>query len=324
MRLLRLIPDDTKFGFMRFRPIAFGISAFIAAATIVGFLTLGLNIGIDFKGGTLVELQTKQGNANLSELRTRLQGANVGDVQLQEFGGPNLVMLRYGEQPGGEQGQQAALRRVTGLIEADYDIRRTEVVGPTVSAELVQMSVIGVILSILAVLIYLWFRFEWQFAVAAMIATLHDVTAIMAFYIFTQSDFDITSIASVLTIIGYSLNDTVVVFDRIREMMRKHKKMPVAELLDISINSTLSRTTITATTTFLALLGLYFFGGEVIQGFTASMLVGVIIGTYSSIFIAAPILIYLGLRTGGFGAAAARQSDDEGEAPAKAAAKARA
>jgi preprotein translocase subunit SecF len=316
VRLLRLIPDDTKFGFMRFRPIAFGISAFIAAATIIGFLTIGLNIGIDFKGGTLVELQTKQGNANLSELRTRLQAANVGDVQLQEFGGPNLVMLRYGEQPGGERGQQAALRRVTGLIEADYDIRRTEVVGPTVSAELVQMSVIGVILSILAVLIYLWFRFEWQFAVAAMIATLHDVTAIMAFYIFTQSDFDITSIASVLTIIGYSLNDTVVVFDRIREMMRKHKKMPVAELLDIAINSTLSRTTITATTTFLALLGLFFFGGEVIQGFTASMLVGVIIGTYSSIFIASPILIYLGLRTGGFGAT--RQAEEEGGAAAKA------
>ncbi len=316
MRLLRLIPDDTKFGFMRFRPIAFGISAFIAAATIIGFLTIGLNIGIDFKGGTLVELQTKQGNANLSELRTRLQAANVGDVQLQEFGGPNLVMLRYGEQPGGERGQQAALRRVTGLIEADYDIRRTEVVGPTVSAELVQMSVIGVILSILAVLIYLWFRFEWQFAVAAMIATLHDVTAIMAFFIFTQSDFDITSIASVLTIIGYSLNDTVVVFDRIREMMRKHKKMPVAELLDIAINSTLSRTTITATTTFLALLGLFFFGGEVIQGFTASMLVGVIIGTYSSIFIASPILIYLGLRTGGFGAT--RQAEEEGDAAAKA------
>jgi preprotein translocase subunit SecF len=316
VRLLRLIPDDTNFGFMRFRPFAFGLSALIAMATIVGFLTIGLNVGIDFKGGTLVELQTKQGNADIAGLRSRLQAANVGDVQLQEFGGPNLVMVRYGEQPGGEPGQQAALRRVTQIIEADYDVRRTEVVGPTVSSELVQMSVIGVILSILAVLIYLWFRFEWQFAVAAMIATLHDVTAIIAFFVFTQSDFDITSIASVLTIIGYSLNDTVVVFDRIREMMRKHKRMPVAELLDVAINSTLSRTTITATTTFLALLGLYFFGGEVIQGFTASMLVGVIIGTYSSIFIAAPILIYLGLRTGGFGPAA--QVGDTAEAKAKA------
>ncbi len=317
MRLLRLIPDDTNFGFMRFRPYAFALSAFVAAVTVIGFLMLGLNVGIDFKGGTLVELQTKQGTpANIGELRARLQGANVGDVQLQEFGGPNLVLVRYGEQPGGEPGQQAALRRVTQIIEADYEVRRTEVVGPTVSAELVQYSVIGVLISILVVLIYLWFRFEWQFAVGAMIATLHDVTAMIAFYVWTRTDFDITSIAAILTIIGYSLNDTVVVFDRIREMMRKHKRLPVSELLDIAINSTLSRTTITATTTFLALLALYFFGGEVIQGFTASMLIGVVVGTYSSIFIAAPILIYLGLRTGGFGGAA--QSGDAGQPEAKA------
>jgi preprotein translocase subunit SecF len=319
VRHLRLIPDDTKFGFMRFRPVAFMFSTLLAIVTVVGFLTFGLDVGIDFKGGTLVELQTKEGNANVSELRTRLASANVGDVQLQEFGGPNLVLVRYGEQPGGEPGQQAALRRVRALIDADYEVRRTEVVGPTVSAELVQMSVVGVILSILAVLIYLWFRFEWQFAVGAMIATLHDVTAMIAFYVITRADFDITSIASLLTIIGYSLNDTVVVYDRIREMLRKHKRMPIADLLDIAINSTLSRTTITATTTFLALLGLYFFGGEVIQGFTASMLVGVIIGTYSSIFIAAPVLIYLGLRTGGFGATAPVEADAEPvEAKAKA------
>ncbi len=319
MRHLRLIPDDTKFGFMRFRPVAFMFSTLLAIVTVVGFLTFGLDVGIDFKGGTLVELQTKEGNANVSELRTRLARANVGDVQLQEFGGPNLVLVRYGEQPGGDSGQQAALRRVRALIDADYEVRRTEVVGPTVSAELVQMSVVGVILSIFAVLIYLWFRFEWQFAVGAMIATLHDVTAMIAFYVITRADFDITSIASLLTIIGYSLNDTVVVFDRIREMLRKHKRMPIADLLDIAINSTLSRTTITATTTFLALLGLYFFGGEVIRGFTASMLVGVIIGTYSSIFIAAPILIYLGLRTGGFGATASAEVEAEPvEAKAKA------
>jgi preprotein translocase subunit SecF len=319
VRHLRLIPDDTKFGFMRFRPVAFMFSTLLAIVTVVGFLTFGLDVGIDFKGGTLVELQTKEGHANVSELRTRLAGANVGDVQLQEFGGPNLVLVRYGEQPGGEPGQQAALRRVRAMIDADFDVRRTEVVGPTVSAELVQMSVVGVILSILAVLIYLWFRFEWQFAVGAMIATLHDVTAMIAFYVITRADFDITSIASLLTIIGYSLNDTVVVYDRIREMLRKHKRMPIADLLDIAINSTLSRTTITATTTFLALLGLYFFGGEVIQGFTASMLVGVVIGTYSSIFIAAPVLIYLGLRTGGFGATASSEAEAE---PAEAKAKA--
>lgn len=315
MRLLRLIPDNTKINFMRLRPYAFMLSMALQVVTLIGFLTFGLDVGIDFKGGTLVELQTKQGAADLGQLRTRLQGANVGEVQLQEFGGAHLVLVRYGEQPGGEEGQQAALRRVRALVDADYDVRRTEVVGPTVSAELVQMSVVGVILSILAVLIYLWFRFEWQFAVGAMIATLHDVTAMLAFYVITRADFDITSIASLLTIIGYSLNDTVVVYDRIREMMRKHKRLPVDELLNIAINSTLTRTTITAMTTFLALLGLFFFGGEVIRGFTSSMLIGVIIGTYSSIFIASPILIYLGLRAGGFGAAASEPAEP---APAKA------
>lgn len=315
MRLLRLIPDNTKINFMRLRPYAFMLSMALQVVTLVGFLMFGLDVGIDFKGGTLVELQTKQGTADLGQLRSRLQGANVGEVQLQEFGGAHLVLVRYGEQPGGEDGQQAALRRVRALVEADYDVRRTEVVGPTVSAELVQMSVIGVILSILAVLVYLWFRFEWQFAIGAMVATLHDVTAMLAFYVITRADFDITSIASLLTIIGYSLNDTVVVYDRIREMMRKHKRLPVDELLNIAINSTLARTTITSVTTFLALLGLFFFGGEVIRGFTSSMLVGVIIGTYSSIFIAAPILIYLGLRAGGFGAAASEAAEP---APAKA------
>jgi preprotein translocase subunit SecF len=318
VRLLRLIPDNVNFGFMRFRPYAFLLSTVVSLVTVAGFLLFGLNVGIDFKGGTLVELQTKQGVANIAQLRSRLATTNIGEVQLQEFGGAHLVLVRYGEQPGGEPGQQAALRRVRAVVDADYEVRRTEVVGPTVSAELVQMSVVGVILSILAVLIYLWFRFEWQFAVGAMIATLHDVAAMIGFYVITRADFDITSIASVLTIIGYSLNDTVVVYDRIREMLRKHKRMPIADLLDVAINSTLSRTTITATTTFLALLGLFFFGGEVIQGFTASMLVGVIVGTYSSIFIAAPVLIYLGLRTGGFGATVAAETTEPARAEVKA------
>ncbi len=316
MRLLRIVPDDTKIGFMRLRPWAFLLSTLISMVTAIGFILYGLNVGIDFRGGTLVELQAKQGNADIAELRRRFAGLNIGDVQLQEFGGPNLVLLRYGEQPGGEPGQQAALRRVRSVIDADYEVRRTEVVGPTVSAELVQVSVVGVILSILAVLLYLWFRFEWQFALGAMIATLHDITAMIGFFVLTRSDFDITSIAAILTIVGYSLNDTVVIYDRIREMLRKHKRVPIAELLDIAINSTLTRTVITASTTFLALLGLYFFGGEVIQGFTASMLIGVVIGTYSSIFIAAPILIYLGLKPGGFGASAGGETEDD-EAPAR-------
>ena len=319
MRLLRIIPDNTKIDFMRLRPYAFMLSMALQIVTLVGFLTFGLDVGIDFKGGTLVELQTKEGTANIGELRTRLTRASVGEVQLQEFGGPNLVLVRYGEQPGGEEGQQAALRRVRALVDADYEVRRTEVVGPTVSSELVQMSVVGVILSIFAVLVYLWLRFEWQFAVGAMIATLHDVTAMMTFYVVTRADFDISSIAALLTVIGYSLNDTVVIYDRIREMMRKHKRMEATELLNLAINSTLARTTITAMTTFLALLALFFFGGEVIRGFTSSMLIGVIVGTYSSSFIAAPILIYLGLKAGGFGATSSEATEPQAaEAKAKA------
>ncbi|MEI8145049.1 MAG: protein translocase subunit SecF [Alphaproteobacteria bacterium] len=300
---------------MRFRPVAFFVSTLLSLVTIGGFLLFGLNVGIDFKGGTLVELQSKAGPADINKLRSVLSTVNIGDVQIQEFGGPTLVLIRYGEQPGGEPGQQAALRRVSQALGDSFDVRRTEVVGPTVSNELVQMSIIGVVLSILAVLVYLWFRFEWQFAIGAMIATLHDIVAMVGFFVITRADFDITSIAAVLTIIGYSLNDTVVVYDRIREMLRKHKKMPVDQLLDVAINSTLSRTTITAMTTFLALLALFFFGGEVIQGFTASMLVGVVVGTYSSIFIASPILIYLGLKTGGFGAGTVATDET---APAKA------
>lgn len=303
MRLLRFIPDDTKFGFMRFRPVAFLMSTILSLVTIGGFLIYGLNVGIDFRGGTLLEVQSRSGPANVAVIRTTLTGLGLGDAQIQEFGGPDIALIRYGEVPGGEPAQQAMLRRVMEQLGSNFDLRRSEVVGPTVSQELIQASIIGVVLSIFVVLIYLWFRFEWQFAVGAMIATLHDVVAMIGFFVLTRSDFDITSIAAVLTIIGYSLNDTVVVYDRIREMLRKHKKMPVDELIDIAINSTLSRTTITACTTFFALLGLFFFGGEVIQGFTASMLVGVIIGTYSSIFIASPILIYLGLKAGGFGTA---------------------
>ena len=312
MRLLRLVPDNTSIGFMRLRNLTFPLSAAFSILCIIGFLTIGLNVGIDFKGGTLVEVQARSGTADVSALRSSMNTLNLGEVQIQEFGGPATVLIRYAEQPGGDAGQRAAVEKVRGLIGADYELRRVEVVGPRVSGELVQLSTIGVVLAIFVVLIYLWFRFEWQFAVGAMIATVHDVVAIIGFYTFTQTDFDMTSIAAILTIIGYSLNDTVVIYDRIREMLRKYKKMPMAEVLDLSINSTLSRTTITAMTTTLALLGLFFFGGDVIRGFTAAMLVGVLVGTYSSIFVAAPILIYLGIKSSTVAV------DDEAKATAQA------
>jgi preprotein translocase subunit SecF len=296
MRLLRLVPDNTKIGFMALRTWAFPFSAIISILCIVGFIVHGLNVGIDFKGGSLLELQAKSGQANVQALRTTMHGLNLGEVQIQEFGGPATVLIRYAEQPGGDPGQRAAADKVRGVIAADYEVRRLEVVGPRVSGELVQLSTIGVVLSILVVLIYLWFRFEWQFAVGAMVATVHDLVAIIGFYTYTGTDFDMTSIAALLTVVGYSLNDTVVIYDRIREMLRKYKKMPLADLLDLSINATLARTIATSMTTFLALLGLYFFGGEVISGFTSAMLVGVVVGTYSSIFVAAPVLIYLGIK----------------------------
>jgi preprotein translocase subunit SecF len=184
------------------------------------------------------------------------------------------------------------------VFQADYDFRRVEVVGPRVSGELVQSGTLGILLSLVAILAYLWFRFEWQFAIGAVIATLHDIVLTMGFFGLTQIEFNMTSIAAILTIIGYSLNDTVVVYDRIRETMRKYKRLPIGDLLDKAMNDTLTRTIVTGVSTGLALLALTFFGGEVLKSFTYAMLFGLVVGTYSSVFIAAPILIYLGLKQG--------------------------
>ena len=294
--LLRLVPDDTKFPFIRWRRIFFPLSALVTVISLGAFATVGLNLGIDFRGGTLIEVQSRATAADLSTMRSTLGGLNLGDVQLQEFGSPRDVLIRFEQQPGGDAAQLAVVEKVRQTLGDQFEFRRVEVVGPTVSAELLRAGVIGVALSLLCIWIYLWFRFEWQFAVGAMIATLHDLTVIIGFYAISQVDFDLSAVAVVLTIAGYSLNDTVVVFDRIRELLRKYKKMPFSELLDSAINSTLPRTVITGATTFLALLGLTFFGGEVLAAFTQAMLVGVIIGIYSTTFIASPILIYLGVR----------------------------
>ena len=294
--LLRIVPDDTKFDFMRFRRISFPISAALSIVAILLFFFHGLNFGIDFVGGTLIEVQSKTGPADLGKMRTTLGGLGLGDVQLQEFGTPNDVLIRVAQQPGGEQAQQAAINKVREAFGGDVEYRRVEVVGPRVSTELLAKSTIGLGLAILAILIYLWFRFEWQFALGAMVANVHDIVLTIGFMSVTQIDFDLTSIAALLTILGYSLNDTVVIYDRIREMLRRYKKMPMPELLNESINSTLSRSIITHVTVTLALLALLLFGGHAIHSFTAVMMFGVVlVGTYTSIFIAAPILIYLGV-----------------------------
>ena len=293
---LRIVPDDTNFDFMRFRRISFPISAVLSIVAIALYFSHGLNFDIDFKGGTLLEVQSKSGPADIADLRSKLSTLGLGDVQLQQFGGPADVLIRLAEQSGGDAAQQAAVQKVRGALGDSVDYRRVEVVGPRVSSELLAYGVLGLIFAIFGILIYLWFRFEWQFALGAMIANIHDIVLTIGFMSIAQIDFDLTSIAALLTILGYSLNDTVVIYDRIREMLRRYKKMPMTDLLNTSINSTLSRSIITHVTVTLALFALLLFGGKAIHSFTATMMFGVVlVGTYTSIFIAAPLLIYLGV-----------------------------
>jgi preprotein translocase subunit SecF len=299
MRLLRIVPDDTKFDFMRFRRISFPVSALLSILAVVLYFTHGLNFGIDFVGGTLMEVQAKGGPADLSKMRTTLNGLGLGDVQLQQFGAPTDVLIRVAQQPGGETAQQDAVAKVRQALGDTVEYRRVEVVGPRVSTELLAYGTLGLVVAIFSIQIYLWFRFEWQFALGAMIANVHDIVLTIGFMSVTQVDFDLTSIAALLTILGYSLNDTVVIYDRIREMLRRYKRISMADLLNISVNATLSRSIITHVTVTLALLSLLLFGGNAIHSFTATMMFGVVlVGTYTSVFIAAPILIYLGVGTG--------------------------
>ena len=312
MRLLRIVPDDTRFDFMRFRRISFPISAILSIVAIALFFFHGLNFGIDFIGGTLMEVQTKAGPADLAKMRSTIGALKLGDFQLQEFGAPNDVLIRISEQPGGDEAQQQAVQKVRDALGDEVDYRRVEVVGPSVSTELLAYGTIGLVLAIGAILIYLWFRFEWQFALGAMIANVHDLVLTVGFMSLTHIDFDLTSIAALLTILGYSLNDTVVIYDRIREMLRRYKRMSMPDLLNVSINATLSRSIVTHLTVAISLLALLLFGGQAIHSFTATMMFGVVlVGTYTSVFIASPILIYLGVGSSRMGGAA-----EEPEPPA--------
>jgi preprotein translocase subunit SecF len=296
---LRLVPDHTKFDFMRFRRISFPISALLSILALTLYFTHGLNFGIDFKGGTLLEVQGKASRLEIADLRGKLDALGFGEVQLQSFGNNGEVLIRIAEQPGGEKAQQDVLTKVKQTLGDDVDYRRVEVVGPRVSQELLGYGTIGIVVAIFAILIYLWFRFEWQFALGAMIANVHDLVLTIGFMSIAQVDFDLTSIAALLTILGYSLNDTVVIYDRIREMLRKYKRLSMADLLNISINATLSRSIVTHVTVAAALLSLLLFGGHAIHSFAATMMFGVVlVGTYTSVFIASPILIYLGVGEG--------------------------
>ena len=295
----RLVPDVTHIRFMRVRFVAMAISLTLALISIGALFYPGLNFGIDFKGGILIEVRTP-GPADLASMRGTLNNLGLGEVALQEFGEPTDVLIRVARQEGGEEAQQAAVTTIQAaldqLIDGEISYRRTEFVGPKVSEELLQDGVLAIVLSLVAVLIYIWFRFEWQYGVGAIIALIHDVVLTIGMFAIFGFEVNLTTVAAVLTIVGYSLNDTVVIFDRVRENLRRYKAMPIAELLDVSVNETLARTLMTSLTTLLALLSLYFFGGEVIRGFTFAMIWGVIIGTYSTIFIATPILLMLNLR----------------------------
>lgn len=295
MKLLKLVPADTKVPFLRFARMAViaSIAAFIGS--ILLFFTVGLNLGIDFRGGTLIQIQT-EGPADIGTLRSKVGDLGLGDVQIQEFGAADEVLIRIEQQTGGDEAQQGAIAKVKEALGSSVSYRRTEVVGPTVSGELARDGTIAVLSAILAILIYIWFRFEWQFAVGAVVALVHDVGLTIGIFCILQLQFDLSTIAALLTIVGYSLNDTVVVYDRVRENLRKYKRTQIDELLNLSINDTLSRTVLTSVTTLLALLALYIFGGEVIRGFVFAMIWGVLVGTYSSIAIASPVLMYLGVK----------------------------
>jgi preprotein translocase subunit SecF len=294
---LHVVPPDTQFDFMRFRRISFPASAVLSILAITLYFTHGLNVGIDFKGGTLLEVRTS-GPADLAKMRAAVGALGLGDIQLQEFGAPNDVLIRIPLQPGGEVAQQQAAAKVRAAL-GDVEQRRQESLGQRVSGELLAYGLIGLIFAIMAILVYLWFRFEWQFALGAMIANVHDIVLTIGFMSLMQVDFDLTSIAALLTILGYSLNDTVVIYDRIRELLRRYKRIPMTELLNRSVNQTLSRSVNTHLTVALTLLALLLFGGHAIHSFTATMMFGVVlVGTYTSVFIAAPVLIYLGVGQG--------------------------
>ena len=289
-------PHDLRLPFMRYKDLAIGLSVLAMVLSLGLFFAKGLNYGVDFKGGSMVELQANDGVADVAALRDKLGSLGLGGVQIQSFGGPSDVLIRIEEQPGGEVAQQAGLKKVIDAVGSGYTQRRVEVVGPAVSSELRTTGLIAVVCGILAIVAYVWFRFEWQFAVGAVVALSHDVLVVVGIFSLFQFEFDLSTVAALLTILGYSVNDTVVVSDRIRENLRKYKRMELNELLNLSINETLSRTILTGVTAIAVLISLYIFGGEVIRNFNFTMLVGVIIGTYSSIFIAAPLLGYLGVK----------------------------
>ena len=293
---VKLVPDDTTVPFMSWRRVAFAFSGITSVISIVLFMTVEMNYGIDFRGGSSIEVKAIQATGDAGDIRARLGELNLGDVQVQAIGTAGEYLIRIEGQGAGDNAEQSVVEKVRGELSADYEFRRIESVGPTVSSELAWAGTIGVLAAMFAMLVYIWFRFEWQFGVGAILTTAHDVIMMIGLYVALGLEFNLSSIAAVLTVVGYSINDTVVVYDRVRENLRRYKKMPIEQLLDLSMNQTLSRTFLTGITTLFALISLYIFGGEVIASFTLAMIFGIVVGTYSSIFVAGPLLILFKLR----------------------------
>ena len=293
---LKLVPSDTSINFLKHRRIALIFSLFLVASSIGLFVVKGLNLGIDFKGGILIEARNTTGPADISGLRADLGQLGLGDISLQEFGTPTDVLVRVQRQEGDEEAQIAAIAAISSTLGDSYDIRRTEFVGPTVGAELAEKGMLAVACALLAIMVYIWFRFEWQFSIAAILALAHDVLSTVGLFALTSFEFNLATVAAILTIAGYSINDTVVVFDRVRENLRRYKSYEIEDIINKSLNETLSRTVMTSFTTLLALLAITIFGGAVLRDFALAMIWGVLIGTYSSVFVAVGFLSRFDIR----------------------------
>ena len=296
MSSIRWIKKDLKINFLRVKNIATILSILAIISSLFFLVYKNLNFGIDFKGGTLIEIK-KDENLSIAEIRNQLSELNIGDIQIQTFGSDDIILIRIENSTNLDaNADMSSIELIRSSLGSDVIIQRTEIVGPKVSSELIQKGIIAIIIAVFLMLFYIWIRFEWQFSIGAVTALIHDVMITMGIFSFLQIEFNLSIIAALLTIIGYSMNDTVVVYDRIRENLRKYKQMNIFDLINQSLNETMSRTLLTSVTTLLALFSLYFLGGEVLKGFTLAMIIGVFIGTYSSVFIASQIILYLNVK----------------------------
>ena len=285
------LPKDIKFSYF-YRKLNILSSIFIVLSIII-LIFKGLNLGVDFKGGTLIELRTENSNINIAEIRQSFLKMNLGDITVKKFGKENDYLVKIEITKSDDENFIKSINdKLSADLGSNINFRRVENVGPKVSNELLKAGLLAITLSLAAMLFYIWIRFEWQFSLGAIIALMHDVIITVGIFSFLSYEVNLSIVAAVLTIVGYSMNDTVVIFDRIRENLRKYSKMSIAEISDLSTNQTLSRTLITSVTTLLALLSIYIFGGAILKGFSFAMILGVIVGTYSSIFIATPVLNY--------------------------------